>query len=179
MARFCSSDYVLKSINGIKIKKVIRVTNRVLLAKYEENVLYEIDENDYINNRQFLLFDLISYFQAKVKFYSRPTLKKKIDYLMYCWRPKFGTQLEELHDIIRSGFKSPAEYQVKFKLFLNKIDTFFTFFYDQKLGYEEGIPFTNSLSICDYQRIENFKGSSNSKHNLNFKYGNRINFSYI
>ncbi len=51
MARFCSSDYVLKSINGIKIKKVIRVTNRVLLAKYEENVLYEIDENDYINNR--------------------------------------------------------------------------------------------------------------------------------
>ena len=94
MARFCTSDYILRSIIGIKVKKVMRVTNRILLAKYEENILYEIDENDYINNR--------------------PSLRKKIDYLMYCWRPKIGSQLEELHEIIKTGFKSPSEYKVKF-----------------------------------------------------------------
>ena len=98
MARFCTSDYILRSIIGIKVKKVMRVTNRILLAKYEENVLYEIDENDYINNR--------------------PSLRKKIDYLMYCWRPKMGTQLEELHDIIKNGFKSPSEYRVNLERFI-------------------------------------------------------------
>ena len=51
MSRFCASDYILRSISGIKMRKVIRVTNRLLLAKYEENILADIDENDYINNK--------------------------------------------------------------------------------------------------------------------------------
>jgi len=51
MSRFCATEYLLKSINGIKIRKVIRCTNRILLAKYEESLLNEVDESDYINNK--------------------------------------------------------------------------------------------------------------------------------
>lgn len=51
MARFCASDYVSKAINGIRVNKVIRVMNRALLAKYEENFLADVDEVDYINNK--------------------------------------------------------------------------------------------------------------------------------
>ena len=51
MSRFCASDYVMRSISGIKLRKVIRVTNRLLLAKYEENILTDIDEFDYISNK--------------------------------------------------------------------------------------------------------------------------------
>ena len=51
MSRFCSQDYASKSINGIKIKKIIRITNRVLIAKYEEKLLAEVDEYDYLNNK--------------------------------------------------------------------------------------------------------------------------------
>ena len=31
---------------------------------------------------------------------------------MYCWRPKLGNYFEELFDIIKYGFKDPAEYKV-------------------------------------------------------------------
>lgn len=51
MSRFCSNDYLAKTINGIKIKKIIRITNRVLVARYEEKLLADVDENDYINNK--------------------------------------------------------------------------------------------------------------------------------
>ena len=56
MSRFCASDYILRSISGIKMRKVIRVTNRLLLAKYEENILADIDENDYINNKYIIKY---------------------------------------------------------------------------------------------------------------------------
>ena len=56
MSRFCASDYILRSISGIKMRKVIRVTNRLLLAKYEENILADIDENDYINNKYIITY---------------------------------------------------------------------------------------------------------------------------
>ena len=51
MARFCASDFVSKAINGIRVSKVMRVMNRALLAKYEENFLADVDEVDYINNK--------------------------------------------------------------------------------------------------------------------------------
>jgi hypothetical protein len=34
---------------------VIKVTNRALLAKFEESLLNDVDENDYINNKLVLL----------------------------------------------------------------------------------------------------------------------------
>jgi len=132
MSRFCAADYVARSISGIKIRKVIRVTNRLLLAKYEENILNDIDEFDYINNK--------------------PSLRKKVDYLMYCWRPKFGDHFNELFDIIKFGFKEPSEYK--------------------KFGYEEAIPFSNSMSLCDNERIESLKESSPTRtSNMAFKHG--------
>jgi hypothetical protein len=51
MSRFCVTDYVKRNINSIKIKRVIKVTNRALLAKFEESLLNDVDENDYINNK--------------------------------------------------------------------------------------------------------------------------------
>lgn len=51
VSRFCASDYVSKAINGVRVNKVIRVTNRVLLAKYEEMFLVDVDEADYLNNK--------------------------------------------------------------------------------------------------------------------------------
>lgn len=54
MSRFCSLDYAAKSISGIRIKRVIKVTNRVLISKYEEKILVNVDENEYINNKYIL-----------------------------------------------------------------------------------------------------------------------------
>ena len=51
MSRFCSADYIMKSISGIKIRQVIRLTNRLLISRYEENLINEIDENDYMSNK--------------------------------------------------------------------------------------------------------------------------------
>jgi hypothetical protein len=51
LSRFCASDYILRTISGIKIHKVIRVTNRLLLTQFEEALFNYIDENDYINNK--------------------------------------------------------------------------------------------------------------------------------
>ena len=48
----------------------------------------------------------------------RPSLRKKIDYLMYCWRPKLGDHFDELFEIIKYGFKDPIEYKVRFKFIL-------------------------------------------------------------
>lgn len=31
---------------------------------------------------------------------------------MYCWRPNFGNQFDELFDILKNGFKDPIEYKV-------------------------------------------------------------------
>ena len=31
---------------------------------------------------------------------------------MYCWRPNFGNQFDELFDILKNGFRDPIEYKV-------------------------------------------------------------------
>ena len=138
------------------MRKVIRVTNRLLLAKYEENILCDIDEFDYINNK--------------------PSLRKKVDYLMYCWRPKNGDHFEELFDIIKYGFKDPSKYKVPEFHFLNqnKIRIFFNLsLFEQENGYEEAIPFSNSMSVCDHHRIEACKANApNKTNNMAFKHGN-------
>lgn len=132
MSRFCAADYVSRSISGIKMRKVIRVTNRLLLSKYEENILKDVDEFDYINNK--------------------PSLRKKVDYLMYCWRPKLGDHFKELFDIIVNGFKDTSEYKSH--------------------EYEEAIPFTNSMSIADFHRIESLKEAApKGMNNMSFKHG--------
>ena len=51
MSRFCVTDYIKKSINSIKISKILKITNRALLANFEESLLNDVDENDYINNK--------------------------------------------------------------------------------------------------------------------------------
>lgn len=74
---------------------------------------------------------------------------------MYCWRPNFGNQFDELFDILKNGFKDPSEYK--------------------KLGYEEAIPFSNSMSVSDYHRIDSIKTGQNSKYsNFAFKHGYAI-----
>ena len=50
---------------------------------------------------------LIYYFHSL-----RSSLRKQIDYLMYCWRPQLGSQYEELYDIIKNGFKDVQAYKV-------------------------------------------------------------------
>jgi hypothetical protein len=93
MSRFCENDYAPYSVCGIKIKNIIRVTNRFLLAKFEENLLTEVDESDYINNK--------------------PSLRKKLEYLLYTWSPKLvGDYTEELTMILKYGFKHPSDYMV-------------------------------------------------------------------
>ena len=42
----------------------------------------------------------------------RSSLRKQIDYLMYCWRPQLGSQNDELYEIIKYGFKDPQTYKV-------------------------------------------------------------------
>ena len=72
---------------------------------------------------------------------------------MYCWRPNFGNQFDELFDILKNGFRDPIEYK--------------------KHGYEEAIPFSNSMSVSDYHRIDAIKSNQNSKSsNFAFKHGN-------
>lgn len=44
---------------------------------------------------------------------------------MYCWRPKLGTQEEELFDIIKNGFKNGSEYEVRIFLVENGVDIYF------------------------------------------------------
>jgi hypothetical protein len=51
LSRFCSADYLLRLIGGIKIHKVIRITNRQLLTQFEENMFQYMDETDFINNK--------------------------------------------------------------------------------------------------------------------------------
>lgn len=51
LSRFCASDYILRMISGIKIHKIMRVTNRLLSSQFEEALFNYIDENDYINNK--------------------------------------------------------------------------------------------------------------------------------
>ena len=54
-----------------------------------------------------------------MKLLIRSSLRKQIDYLMYCWRPQLGTQNEELYDIIKNGFKDVPEYKVFLFYFLH------------------------------------------------------------
>ena len=44
----------------------------------------------------------------------RPSIRKKVDYLTYCWRPKLGSVFDELYHIIKYGFRDPIEYKVTF-----------------------------------------------------------------
>ena len=93
MARYCHNEHALSSaITGIRILNILRVTNRSLFAKFEENILTQVDENDYINNRI--------------------AFRKKIEYLLYCWRSRLASPVEELFSIIHSGFKPATEYKV-------------------------------------------------------------------
>lgn len=131
MSRFCENDYSQYGICGVKIKNIIRVTNRYLLSKFEENLLAEVDELDYINNK--------------------PTLKKKLEYLIYSWRPKFGDQRQELVSIIKNGFRFTNEYR--------------------EAGYEEAIPFTNSLIMSDSKRIDDLVDKSQNKSGIKSKNG--------
>ena len=74
---------------------------------------------------------------------------------MYCWRPKFGDHFNELFDIIKFGFKDPSDYK--------------------KNGYEEAIPFSNSMSLCDNARIGSLKESNPTRtNNMSFKHGKLI-----
>ncbi len=123
MSRFCENDYSQYDVCAIKIKNIIRVTNRYLLSKFEENLLAEVDELDYINNK--------------------PTLKKKLEYLLYSWRPKFGDQRQELVYVIKNGFRFTTDYR--------------------ETGYEEAIPFTNSLIMSDSKRIDELIDKSQNK----------------
>lgn len=86
---------------------------------------------------------------------------------MYSWRPKIGSQIDELFHIIHHGFQEPSFYKV---FFLNKINKIYSVL-EQLKGYEEGIPFTNNLYTSDAARIENIRKSSNSKVNLTNKNG--------
>jgi hypothetical protein len=45
-------------------------------------------------------------------FINRLSLRKKMEYLFYCWRPGCGSQLEELFHIIKNGFFDPSVYKV-------------------------------------------------------------------
>ena len=41
----------MRLIGGIKVHKVIRITNRLLLTKFEENLFQYMDENEFLNNK--------------------------------------------------------------------------------------------------------------------------------
>jgi hypothetical protein len=51
----------------------------------------------------------------------------------------------------------------------------------KKLGYEEAIPFSNSMSVSDYHRIDSIKSGQNTKYsNFAFKHGNSNNvFKFV
>lgn len=73
---------------------------------------------------------------------------------MYSWRPRLGNQIDELFDIIKYGFKDTNEYK--------------------KINLENGIPFSNSLSVSELLRIESFSRANDSYKYLNcpYKHGN-------
>lgn len=90
---------------------------------------------------------------------------------MYCWRSKFGSQKEEIYDIIRNGFNDPTTYKVgNYFICIFELNNLFLIFLKLK-GYEEAIPFTNNLYTSDLNRIENIRKNSNTKVNLAYRNG--------
>ena len=85
-----------------------------------------------------------------------------------------GTLSEELFDIIKSGFDNPDDFKVR-------VSTQFTCLLLLKpfklsnenlksKGYDRGVPFSNSLSVCDHYRIESLRDGSKQAQN-SLRYG--------
>ena len=58
LSRFCSADYREHGIVGIKVRRIIRVHNRILRSRFDEKLLSIVDEADgeyYATGRSVLL----------------------------------------------------------------------------------------------------------------------------
>ena len=51
MSRFCAGDYKDYGIMGIKIHRVMRVHNRILRARFDENLAAEVEDDDYYTTK--------------------------------------------------------------------------------------------------------------------------------
>ncbi len=120
----------------------MRFTNRSIAAQFEEELLNYADENDYIGNKL--------------------SIRKKIEYLFYCWQPQLAAnQIDEMLNILQYGFAEPSTYSHSNKSVKPSLS-----------GSDEGIPFSNSLHLSELKRL-NSKTNKFSKHLINndAKYG--------
>ncbi|XP_068110533.1 leucine-rich repeat-containing protein 9 [Hyperolius riggenbachi] len=91
LSRFCASNFKSLGISGVKIKRIVRVHNRILRSKFEDRVQDCLDAEDSVTNENY---------------------KKMLEYLFYTVDPR-----EDLLEILEDGFnyrktmKMPAQEQ--------------------------------------------------------------------
>uniref|UniRef100_A0A8C2UVI8 Leucine rich repeat containing 9 n=1 Tax=Chinchilla lanigera TaxID=34839 RepID=A0A8C2UVI8_CHILA len=83
LSRFCTWDFRTYGITGIKVKRVIKVNNRILRLKFEEKFQKFLDNED-IHDSDY---------------------RKKLDCLFYVFDPEVTVKKKHLLQILEKGFK--------------------------------------------------------------------------
>ncbi|KAL3874482.1 hypothetical protein ACJMK2_037491, partial [Sinanodonta woodiana] len=95
LSRFCAADYREHEIVGIKIRRIIRVHNRILRSRFDEKLTSIVDDMEgefYITNRN------MSY-------------KKNLEYLFWMWDPELAGGTHAPTRILEEGFMDKDTYR--------------------------------------------------------------------
>ncbi|XP_042638021.1 leucine-rich repeat-containing protein 9 [Orycteropus afer afer] len=84
LSRFCTWDFRMYGITGVKVKRVIKVNNRILRLKFEEKIQKFLDDED--------MHDSESY-------------RKMLECLFYVFDPEVTVKKKHLMKILEKGFK--------------------------------------------------------------------------
>ncbi|CAK6432029.1 unnamed protein product, partial [Pipistrellus nathusii] len=84
LARFCSWDFRSYGITGVKVKRVIKVNNRILRLKFEEKFQTFLDNED---------------------MHDSETYRKMLECLFYVFDPEVAVKKKHLLQILEKGFK--------------------------------------------------------------------------
>ncbi|KAK1339260.1 hypothetical protein QTO34_019939 [Cnephaeus nilssonii] len=84
LARFCSWDFRSYGITGVKVKRVIKVNNRILRLKFEDKFQTFLDNED---------------------MHDSETYRKMLECLFYVFDPEVAVKKKHLLQILEKGFK--------------------------------------------------------------------------
>ncbi|KAL4237983.1 Leucine-rich repeat-containing protein 9 [Mactra antiquata] len=96
LSRFCAADFRDHGIVGIKVRRIVRLHNRTLRARFDEKLMSIVDDAEgeyYISNRN------VSY-------------KKLLEYLFWMWDPSLPGGSNEPERILEEGFMDAENYLV-------------------------------------------------------------------
>lgn len=94
LSRFCAADFREHGIVGIKVRRIIRLHNRILRLRFDEKLMSIVDDADgeyYISNRN------LGY-------------KKLLEYLFWMWDPSLPGACNEPERILEEGFMDAENY---------------------------------------------------------------------